>query len=356
MWAAVAQIATKLLASAGPSLEAAITSRLGATAAKATGDAAGKAAGAAAKGPRPILDPARAMPPPTPKDGLPLPQGPVVPSKAKAAAEAAAEAALTPRQKAAKVIAGNIKQQAIGSAVSMGSSLVANTVGSIVGGAVTGRGKQQPGGGYLAQLGAGPAGQRAGAMAGNAVKSIVKVADPTGIGRGTAKGVGMVANVATFGLAGKAKEFVQSIAEVSKATEAWGKELLDGQRHLTRYNGTIARSFAEGQRREIVRNIRSGRNTSASTVGLQKSYDSLKDELQPFKDAAVNTLNRLAQGLTLIVTSIVRYGKPIAETVLFMQKNWPWGSEEAAPERPRPMQEFMQNAERGQWRLPEARA
>lgn len=353
MWAALGQIAAQLGRSAAAA--AAAASGAGRAAAGGAGKAAAQAAQAGARVP-PVVNPATASSAAQTAagaanaaagkaTGIPLPASASAAGRAPPPPPLPPKPGPTPSQQAAAGIAGQVKQQVIGSAVTMGSSLLTNTIGSVVGGLVTNRGQKGQGGGpvsgYLDRLGAGPAGNRVGQSLDGVAKTAAKVVDPTGLGRGTMKGIGMVANVGTLGLAGHAKKLGEKFVELATATEDWGRELMDSQKHLMAFNGNIARAFLETERRDILRNIESGKNTGATTSNLANAWNDLKDEMQPFKDVLTNSLNTIAIAVTMVVKTVVKYGKPLAEGVLFMQKNWPWGDKSVEADELPPFQEFL---------------
>ena len=87
----------------------------------------------------------------------------------------------------------------------------------------------------------------------------------------------------------QALEFPFRVAE-------WGEALVEGQRHLSAFNAEIARSMLESDRRNIIRNVESGRRTSWSTERVTEATSDLKDTLQPIKDFGTNVVNNIAAG------------------------------------------------------------
>ncbi len=272
------------------------------------------------------------QPPGTPPAASPPPPGGNKPDSGSTGPTAA-----DATKKAAEQIADSIKDRALGAAMSMGSSLVTNTLGTLVGGAMLKiRGNPEQGGivsRAFAAGDAGPAGMRAAGMADRSLSRMAKTADPTGVGRGTFKMAKMAFDATPTGMmTSGAVKFGSAIKDVVQVTEAWGRELLQGQRHLSAFNGTIAKAFAEGDRREMIRNIESGQATGNSTALLSAAFQDLMDEVQPIKDGVTSIFNVTATVVTAGVTGMVRNLKAISNFCVWLQENMPWAKDEPAPE------------------------
>lgn len=96
-----------------------------------------------------------------------------------------------------------------------------------------------------------------------------------------------------------------SIAGIPGKIEKWGDALMESQRHLMRYNATIAEAMMTSKRNEIQRDMKSGQMTGDSTKFLQGSMDELKDETRIMKDGATNFYNYVAGGLAKLTTAVV---------------------------------------------------
>lgn len=90
----------------------------------------------------------------------------------------------------------------------------------------------------------------------------------------------------------------QLMVQLSKLPQhitSWSEALVESQRSISRFNGVLAMSFAQQERRGLVRAIQSGERTGGATADLSNEMQNLYDLLQPTKDAVTNTL---ARGLT----------------------------------------------------------
>lgn len=98
---------------------------------------------------------------------------------------------------------------------------------------------------------------------------------------------------------------VKVMAELPGKIEKWSEALSDSTMKLKDYNGQIALAFAEEHRREILRNIRSGKQLGGTELELQRTLDDLKDKIQPMRDK---------------LTMVFSHGMIILMN--FMQNNW----------------------------------
>lgn len=103
---------------------------------------------------------------------------------------------------------------------------------------------------------------------------------------------------------------VRNAIELPSAIMDWSDQLLQSKKHLVQFNGQIARSVLEGERRQIMRNIASGARIGSSDLALQRALDDLKDELQPLKDT-----------VTRIYMDGLRYGVQITQGLYEWAKN-----------------------------------
>lgn len=91
------------------------------------------------------------------------------------------------------------------------------------------------------------------------------------------------------------------VKELPLALKRWGEALKTSQEHLRAFNGVIAGTFLESERRDILRNIAAGSRTGASTAYLAQSLSDIKDTIQPYKDIMTNGFNLLAGSLLRLV-------------------------------------------------------
>ncbi len=103
---------------------------------------------------------------------------------------------------------------------------------------------------------------------------------------------------------------LETMSRLPDKITRWSEALVESQRHISRYNGMLARTFAEHERRGIIRGIESGNRTGGATSELSRSLDDLYDQLQPIKD---NVTVVLARGLTEGVKILSSILKHIAE-------------------------------------------
>lgn len=139
--------------------------------------------------------------------------------------------------------------------------------------------------------------QAAGAVsnvAGTAMKgaSIGSMAGPLGAGVGATLG----AVVASAG----------EIAKLPQSIMNWSEALVESQRSISKYNGTLAQAFAEHERRGIVRGIESGRRTGGTTSELSGALDGLRDTLQPIRDNVTNVIAKSLTEMVRLMTQSVR--------------------------------------------------
>ena len=88
------------------------------------------------------------------------------------------------------------------------------------------------------------------------------------------------------------------------------------------FNGAIAGTILEAERRDIHRKIGEGKRTAGSTEFMSEGLSDLKDELQPIKDAAVNGFNLIAGSVLRIANVAMAIAKwhPILAAILAIQE------------------------------------
>lgn len=126
-----------------------------------------------------------------------------------------------------------------------------------------------------------------------------------------------------FGLLGKAMgALIKPVTTLPKQLEDWGQSLLDSRRNLMAFNGAIAGTIMEAERRDIVRKMEEGRRVSDSTKLMSEELSDLKDEFQPLKDVIVNGFNLIARSSFRNAAFAVKALKnhPIVAAVLGIQE------------------------------------
>lgn len=179
---------------------------------------------------------------------------------------------------------------------------------------------------------------RAAAMAGEdmGMLSASKLAGPIGIGAGT-----LAAAVIT-------------LAKTPHIIEGFTSGLLEGQRDLRRFNGSIAVAFAQLDRQEYQLAARTGRETSGTTKNLTQSQMALREALQPQRELLTNVKNDLG-------TFANKAGTSLAETINILLhirelgewfKAWAGGQNAAAGQNVLPPFRFMDAVAQGRWTAP----
>lgn len=153
-----------------------------------------------------------------------------------------------------------------------------------------------------------------------------------------------LANPALYAF-GKALKPISSFA---KALEDWGGSLLASRKHLMAFNGVIAGTVLEAERRSMVRKMGEGRRTSGSTQFMSEQLNELSDQIQPFKDAMTNGFNLLAGSVikqsTLalqVLLTINQHGRNINNIVDLINNALGMGSQQNQ------MTRFIDNVRRG---------
>jgi len=90
--------------------------------------------------------------------------------------------------------------------------------------------------------------------------------------------------------------------------EKWGQSLRKTTEHLTAFNGTLAFSHLEFERRGMVRNIESGQRIGGKSAGMHEALSDLLDEMQPLRDAVTNVTNVVLTKILELMTGVVETG------------------------------------------------
>jgi lysophospholipase L1-like esterase len=94
---------------------------------------------------------------------------------------------------------------------------------------------------------------------------------------------------------------VRDLSELPAKLKGWGDALVESQRGISRFDGTLARMFAEQERRGVIRAVQSGQRTGGATSDLSDSLQRLADQIQPMRDTVTVVV---AKGLTAGVTAL----------------------------------------------------
>lgn len=86
----------------------------------------------------------------------------------------------------------------------------------------------------------------------------------------------------------------KELATLPNKIAQWGESLIESQRNLGQFSGTIARSLGEFERRKLLRTIDTAGGTAKSTEFLTESISDLRDSLQPMAIAVTNLTNTVA--------------------------------------------------------------
>jgi len=108
----------------------------------------------------------------------------------------------------------------------------------------------------------------------------------------------------------------RNTTELPGLVHAWGDALKNSQEHLTAFSGEISVAFMGAHKADILRNIRSGRATGASTSDMIKSLNEFKDVTQWIRDDVTVIKNKLTTALLSFATMSARYLPPILEGIL----------------------------------------
>ena len=112
--------------------------------------------------------------------------------------------------------------------------------------------------------------------------------------------------------------------ETVSDVENWSQTLRKSTEHLTAFNGTLAVSHLEFERRGMVRSIESGKRIGASSQDMHESLSDLLDELQPIRDAVTNVTNvvlaRILDAIKVVVDlggNLISWADAIANQIPF---------------------------------------
>jgi len=106
----------------------------------------------------------------------------------------------------------------------------------------------------------------------------------------------------------------KELVELPFKLEEWGRTLLDSQRYLAEFSGSMASVFANADMRAYARNAKLGEETAGSASHLQESTDDLADALEPVQALLTDIKNEaLADVIDLI--------KPLAQEMGEMAKD-----------------------------------
>jgi hypothetical protein len=95
------------------------------------------------------------------------------------------------------------------------------------------------------------------------------------------------------------------LSKLPALLKEWGESLVQSQRYLGKFNGTMAMANAESERRGILRAIGSGQRTGGPTAELNLSLENLKDQIQPIRDTVTVVIaNSLRTGIELLSTAV----------------------------------------------------
>lgn len=96
-------------------------------------------------------------------------------------------------------------------------------------------------------------------------------------------------------------EVAFELSKLPRLLVNWSAALVDSQRPLAQFSGTLAMAFGRAEQREILRNMASAGRTGGTTSELSNSLQDLHDILQPIRDTVTNVLNRaLTAGVDLV--------------------------------------------------------
>jgi hypothetical protein len=110
---------------------------------------------------------------------------------------------------------------------------------------------------------------------------------------------------------------VRDISELPQKIKNWGEALVESQRGISRFNGTLALTFAEQERRGVIRAIQSGGRTGGATSELSGKLQDLYDQIQPMKDTVTVVV---ARGLTVAVDYLSKILKSVEAMVPAMRE------------------------------------
>lgn len=102
------------------------------------------------------------------------------------------------------------------------------------------------------------------------------------------------------------------IAEIPGKIQEWGRQLVESQRYLSQYNGTIAGATAQLDADRIRRDIQLGRATSGSFQDLTQSQSRLEEAMQPARELWADVKNTVQSWLNNLGAGIMEGTNGIA--------------------------------------------
>jgi hypothetical protein len=95
------------------------------------------------------------------------------------------------------------------------------------------------------------------------------------------------------------------VADLPGKIQEWSRQLVESQRHLAQYNGTIAGATAQLDADRINRGINRASQTSESFKELTESQSRLEDASQPFAIAWQNASNNVMDAINGVAASFL---------------------------------------------------
>jgi hypothetical protein len=106
-----------------------------------------------------------------------------------------------------------------------------------------------------------------------------------------------------------ASEMAVQISKLPAHIMDWSQALVDSQKTISRFSGVLQQTFAQAERREIVRGIESAGRTGGATSDLSDSLQDLYDLIQPVKDTVTIVIARTLTSGLQILQEMVGYVK-----------------------------------------------
>lgn len=120
-----------------------------------------------------------------------------------------------------------------------------------------------------------------------------------------------------------ASELTVQLSKLPGLIQNWGEALVESQRNISRFSGVLSQSFAQADRRSLVRGIESGNRTGGATADLSSAMQDLADQIQPIKDTV--TIG-MARGLTVGV-QLLGEGVKCLQAIWEVVKRMPIGKD-----------------------------
>lgn len=141
-------------------------------------------------------------------------------------------------------------------------------------------------------------------------------------------GMGFLEKIPILGiLPSMIKDVVDAMINLPNAIEQWGEALLQSRFKLARWNNQIAATRVEAERREILRDVASGRATAGTTAELNEALQDLKDTFRPINDAVTNGLNRVVTAMVRITDVVVGIHTQAVYGVALLAEYIPFGKQ-----------------------------